>query len=222
MGDMMKKIVLIAGGVQSKVIIDIIKSSTNYEIVGITDPNPKLDNVLGIPILGDDKVLYELYESEVKNAFICIGALGNSHFRNNIYTKLKDIGYNLPVLIHNSASVSPYATIGEGTCVMPGAVINAGANLGSNCIINTNSVVEHDCIIGDNVQISPSAALAGGVKIGNNSFIGIGSSVIQEIEIGSNVIVGAGAVVIDNVPDNVVAVGVPAKVIKQNYSKIQY
>lgn len=212
----MEKIVLIAGGVQSKVIIDIIRSSTNYEIVGITDPNPKLDNMLGIPILGDDKVLYELYGSGVQNAFICIGALENSQFRNDIYMKLKDIGYNLPVLIHNRSVVSPYAIIGEGTCVMPGAVINAGAKISSNCIINTSSVVEHDCIIGNNVQISPNAALAGGVKIGDNSFIGIGSSVIQGIEIGSNVIVGAGAVVIGDLPDNVVAVGTPARIIKQN------
>lgn len=212
----MEKIVLIAGGVQSKVIIDIIKSSHAYDIVGITDPNPKSDDVLGIPIIGDDEVLYELYDNGVQNAFICIGALGNPDFRNSMYAKLKDIGYNLPVLIHNRAVVSSYVTIDEGTCVMAGAVINAGAKIGANCIVNTNSVVEHDCILGDNVQISPSAALAGGVKIGANSFIGIGSSIIQGVDIGRDVIVGAGAVVVDDLPDNVVALGVPARVIKKS------
>lgn len=53
------------------------------------------------------------------------------------------------------------------------------------------------------------------LEIGELSFIGIGATIIQGIKIGKNVTIGAGSVVIDNLPDNIVAVGNPTKVIKK-------
>jgi UDP-perosamine 4-acetyltransferase len=209
----MKRIVLIGAGGHSKVIIDIIKSRNEYDIVGITDKFNR-ENVLNIPIIGDDNILDKLYNDDVKYAFICIGALGNMSVRNVIYNKLKNIGFKLPVLIHKSAIVSNYVNIDEGTCVMPGAIINPEVHIGKSCIINTGSIIEHDCIIGDNVHISPGVKLAGGVKIGNNSHVGIGSSIIQNKVIGNNVTIGAGAVVIKNIANDSVAVGVPTKIVK--------
>lgn len=208
----MKKIVLIGGGGHCKVIIDIIKSIGKYEIVGITDKTN--NSVLDIPIIGDDSILKKLYDEGVDNAFICIGRLNNPNIRNIIYSKLKNIGFNIPVLIHNKAIVSPFAKIDEGTCVMPGVIINAGAIIGRNCILNSGSIIEHDCNIGENTHISPNSSIAGGVNIGFNTHIGIGSSIIEGKVIGNNVTIGAGAVVIDNIKDNSLAVGVPAKVIR--------
>ena len=66
------------------------------------------------------------------------------------------------------------------------------------------------------MDISPGAHLAGNVKVGELSHIGIGASVIQGVKIGRNVIIGAGAVVINDIPDSVTAVGVPARVIKHH------
>ncbi|XOQ58580.1 MAG: Acetyltransferase [Clostridium sp.] len=209
----MKKIVIVGAGGHCKVIVDIIRSINQYEIVGITDKNIK-GKLLDIPILGNDSILKELYDSKVNYAFIGIGGLKNINIRNEIYNKLKKIGFKLPVLIHKKAIVSTYAKIHEGTCVMAGAIINAGTDIGRNCIINTGSIIEHDCKIGNNTHISPNSAIAGGVNIGFNTHIGIGSSIIQQRIIGNNVTIGAGAVVIDNIPNNSVAVGVPAKVIK--------
>ena len=82
-------------------------------------------------------------------------------------------------------------------------------------MINTGSIIEHDCIIGDNTFISPGVILGGNVTIKKNSFIGMGSKIIEGKIIGNNVTIGAGAVVIDDIPDNCTAVGVPAKVIKK-------
>jgi UDP-perosamine 4-acetyltransferase len=211
----MENIVLIGAGGHCKVIIDIIKSTSSFEIYGITDyAKLKGERVLGFPILGTDDELRNIYKSGVKNAFICVGSVGNGEIRDRIYSLLKVIGFNIPVLIHKSAVVSPYASIGSGTCVMPGAVINSGAVIGENCIINTSSIVEHDCTIGRNSHISPGACVAGGVKVGEGSHIGLGASIIQGVTIGNGVIIGAGSVVIDGIRDNVTAVGVPAKIIK--------
>ncbi|HEY8362210.1 MAG TPA: acetyltransferase [Tissierellaceae bacterium] len=214
LGDIMKKIVLIGGGGHCKVIIDIIRSTAEYEIIGITDKNNIGQKVLGVPIIGDDEILEELKNKGVDYAFICVGAIDNIQKRWGIYDKLKEIGFKMPILIHRDAIVSRYALIEEGTCVMPGAIVNSCAYIGKNCIINTSSVIEHDCVIEANTHVSPKAVLGGEVKIGENSHIGMGSTIIQGIRIGNNVTIGAGAVVINDIPDNSVAVGVPAKVVR--------
>lgn len=211
----MKKIVLIGGGGHSKVVIDIIKSNDEFEIVGVTEKNSELNKVSDIPILGNDSILEELFNKGVEYAFICIGVNKDNNLRNILYSKVKDIGFKIPTLIHKQALVSPYAKVGKGTCVMAGAIINSHAQIGINSVINTGSIIEHDCIVGDNTFISPGAILAGNVTIKNNSFIGMGSKIIEGKTIGNNVTIGAGAVVIDDMPDNCVAVGVPAKVIKK-------
>ena len=211
----MEKIVLVGAGGHCKVIIDIIKSASKYDIIGVTDKAYGDEKfVLDIPIIGDDSILEELYNSGVKNAFVCVGALQNIEVRDKIYNNLLAIGFNIPVLIHKEAIVSPYATIAKGTCIMPGAIINPGTFIEENCIINTGVVIEHDCNLQRNTHISPRACLAGGVGVGSNTHIGMGSSIIQLVHIGNNVIIGAGAVVVENIADNVVAVGVPSKIIK--------
>lgn len=210
----MEKIVLVGAGGHCKVIIDIIKSMRKYEIVCITDSKGVGDKIFDIPIIGSDEVLPQVYKGGVRNAFVCLGSINNIGFRDKIYYKLRKIGYEVPKLIHNKAIVSPYAKIEDGTCVMAGAVVNAGAVIQENCIINTSSIIEHDCVIGRNSHISPGANLAGGVKIGDNSHVGMGASIIQGVTIGTNVVIGAGAVVLEDLKDNVTAVGIPSKIIK--------
>lgn len=210
----MKKIVLIGAGGHCKVIIDIIQSNNEYEIIGITNKNNGVSKIYDIPIIGNDDLLKQCLDSGVEFAFIALGGLEDSKIRNKLFNIVKAIGYKIPILIHPKAIVSLNSDIEEGTCIMPGAIINSGVSIGKNCIINSGAVIEHDCIIGHNTHISPNVSIAGGVRIGNDTHIGIGSSVIQNLRIGCNVTVGAGAVVLDNIKNNAVAVGIPAKIIK--------
>ncbi|MEF9934202.1 acetyltransferase [Clostridium sp.] len=205
----MDKILILGGSGHAKVVLDLIESTYKYRIVGFVDKG--VGEVLGFPIVGDDSVLNDFFYKGVKYASI---GIGDNFIRGKLYESLKELGYNIPRLIHNTAIVSNYALIGEGTNILPGVMINASAQIGENCIINTGAIIEHDCKIGNNVHISPGAKLAGGIIIGNNTHIGIGATIMQNIVIGDNVIIGAGAVVIDNIPNNAVCVGVPAKIIK--------
>ena len=97
---------------------------------------------------------------------------------------------------------------------MAGVIINADSEIGDLAIINTGATVDHDCRVSEGVHIAPQCAIAGTVVIGRMSFLGIGTRVIPGVGIGSNVTVGAGGVVIGDIPDNVTAVGVPARIIK--------
>ncbi len=73
-----------------------------------------------------------------------------------------------------------------------------------------------DCVIGDFAHIAPNVSIAGNVSIGEGSQIGIGASIVQGVTIGKWAVVGAGSVILDDVPDYAVVVGVPGKIIKYN------
>ena len=72
----------------------------------------------------------------------------------------------------------------------------------------------HDVCIGEFSNINPGVNLAGNIRIGNLSLIGIGSTIRDNINIGSRVVIGAGSVVITDIPDDSIAYGVPAKIVK--------
>lgn len=121
-------------------------------------------------------------------------------------------------LIHDTAYLPSSAQLGEGVQILPMACISEDTYIGSQSIINTNCTVEHETILGKGVHIMPAATIAGCCRIGDFSSIGTNATVLPRIVIGKNVRIGAGAVVTKNIPDNSVAIGVPAKIIRQEIS----
>jgi len=115
-------------------------------------------------------------------------------------------------IVHPSAIVDPSVTLGDGTVVFAGAVIQPDSRIGRHAILNTGASVDHDCVVGDFVHIGPGARLAGGVTVGEGALLGIGSAVVPGRTVGAWTRVGAGAVVVGDLPPDVVAVGVPARV----------
>ena len=200
-----------AGG-HAKVVIEILRSIREYEIVGLLDTRiePRA-NVLGVEVLGDDSLMAELKGRGIEHAFIGVGSVGDAQPRRQLYETVVGAGFQIVPAIHAGAVVSLTAQIGVGPTIMAGAVVNADAVIGDNVIVNTGAIVEHDCMIGDHTHIATGARLAGGVQVGPGSHIGIGAVVRQEIKIGAGAIVGAGAVVVRDVPDFKTVIGVPAK-----------
>lgn len=212
----MTKIVGIGAGGHAKVILEILRLLSRYEVVGLLDRCEKLRNasVWGIPVLGDDSLLPTLHRRGVRHAFIGVGSVGYPAVRSALYTKATSLGFSMAPAVHPCAVVSPSVVMGNGPMIMAGAVINPDAKLGSNVIINTGAIVEHDCVIEDHVHVASGASLAGGVQVGVGSHIGLGACVREGIAIGRGVIVGAGSVVVKDLPDRVLALGVPARVVK--------
>ena len=205
-------IVLVGGGGHCKVVISIMNKLDTYNITGISDLKENLGKeVLGIQTRFTDDQLLELHDRGIIYAFVTLGSVGNPDNRIRLFEMLKQIGFEIPVIISTEAIVDESVEIDEGTVIMPGAIINPGTKIGKNCIINTGAIIDHDCKIGDHVHIAPGVTLSGLVKIGSGSHIGTGASVIHGIEIGSRVIVGAGSVVVDAIQDNKKVMGLPAK-----------
>lgn len=205
-------IVIIGAGGHAKVVVEIIDSMGIYEIFGCTDL--KKDNTLkeyGIHYVGSDDDLKSIF-GNVKCAAMGVGGISNL-YRQNLYQKIKSMGFQFPVLRHKSCLISKDVSIEEATVIMPGVIINPGTKIGTNVIINTGAVVEHDCIIEDSAQIGPGAILCGGVKIAKRAYIGAGACILPGISIDEDTIVGAGAVVTKNLKSNSKVVGNPAREI---------
>ena len=181
-----------------------IARSNEIQIESIFDDNRDLKEILGL------KVKHSISSEALNNEFII--AIGDNTIRKKVVSNFR--GKIHRALIHESAVVSSSAVLGKGTVMMANASVNGDSVIGEHCIINTGATIEHDCILGNFVHISPNAALAGGVEIGEGTHIGIGAVVIPGIKIGKWVTVGAGAVILKDIPDDVVVVGNPGRIIK--------
>lgn len=197
------KVILYGASGHCKVIIDILNLQ-GIPIELIVDDNPAVVSLVGIPV--------KLCKKFTKQDNLII-AIGDNLIRKKISQKNSATYFKL---IHPKSTISPIATIGNGSVVMAGAIINSDSKIGSHCIINTCALIEHDCTIGDFAHISPKAALAGNVTVGEGTQIGIGAIVVQGIKIGKWATIGAGAVIIKDVPDFAVVVGNPGKIVKFN------
>jgi sugar O-acyltransferase (sialic acid O-acetyltransferase NeuD family) len=199
----MKTIVIFGAGGHTKVIIDLINTLQDYEIVGIYDDS-KEGFFQNIPIIGKIHQINTNYDEYI------IG-IGNNEIREKIYNQYQ----NLPwaVLIHPKSIVAKNAIVNKGTVIFAGAVIQTDVTIGKHCIINTNCNIDHECILSDFTSICPGSTICGNVQIGKLTFIGANSTIIQGITIGNKCLTGAGSVIIKNIENNKKVVGNPGRII---------
>ncbi len=205
------KIILLGGGGHAKVLIDLIRASKKYEIAGVLDPHIAGGKVAGISVLGADDLLQELHDKGIRNVCVGIGSIKDNSKRKRLYENVKQLGFDLPGLIHPESFVSSVAQVSEGAQVMAGATIQTGSTIGINSIVNTGAIIEHHSVIGKHVHICPGVVLSGESFVDDEAFIGVGSTIIQGIKIGKGALVAAGAVVVNDVPNGARVMGAPAK-----------
>lgn len=214
------RFILWGGTGQAKVLADIILLHLNGTVEAIFDINPLTESPLEkTPIYyGIDGYRHWLDQNTSLNQLNAIAAIGGSRGKDryNYFKSFQSDGFITPTLIHPSATVLRNSQIGENCQILAQSVIGANTFIGDACIVNTKASIDHDCIISEGVHVAPGATLCGNIKVGAFSFIGAGAVLLPNISIGVNSIIGAGSVVTKNIPDNVVAFGSPARVIKEN------
>ena len=211
----MENIVLIGGGNQAHYTIDIIEKEGKYNIVGIIDSIHDIgSDRFGYKIIGRQENLPELIkEYKIYGGVISIG---DNWIRNNIFLQVSSLvpNFNFINAIHPSVVIGNNVILGKGIVAMAGCIFNPKSIIGDFTFFATGAQVEHDCIISDFASISAGSITGGYVKLGKYSALTLGVTVLDRLEIGENTVVGAGSLVIKSLPDNVLAYGIPARIIR--------
>lgn len=196
-------LILYGGGGHGKSLIDLIRRTNMYRIVGVIDDGlPAGEMLMGLPIKGGGEALPGLYADGVRMAVNAVGGIGNILVRVQVFHKLAAAGFTCPAVVHPAAVVEPSATLAAGVQVFANAYIGSEVRLGFGCIVNTGAVVSHDCVLEDYANISPGAILAGEVSVGAGALIGMGATINLQARIGAGARIGNGATVKENVPEN--------------------
>jgi len=143
-------------------------------------------------------------------------AIGEPKTRGRLRKEITDSAYMLQSLIHPAAFIGTESKIGDGAIIQFGSFISCNVTIGTNVIIQPNSSIGHDSIIGNDAVISSYVGISGNCKIGERVYIGVSVPIKEKISIGADSIVGMGSVVMRDIPENVIALGNPARAMKNN------
>jgi acetyltransferase EpsM len=208
------QVVIWGAGGHALVVADILRLAGEYDILGFLDdrsPQRRGELFAGGRILGGREQLDTLLTGGVH----LLLAVGDCQARLSLARELGGRGLPFATAAHPRATLAADVRVGAGSVVAAGAVINPATRLGGHTIVNTCASIDHECIVDDGVHVAPGARLAGRVSVGRGTWVGMGAVVLPGVRIGAGTVIGAGAVVLHDVPDGLVAYGVPARVVRR-------
>lgn len=210
----MKEIYALGVGHSTPLFIEIAEAA-GWHIAGLYHYNDERtgESDHGYTILGS---FDDLFRKDIKD--LCfLPTMGDMNIRRDLITKLRQSGAKIPTIIHPTSHISRFAKVAE-----QGVVIGINVELQNDVVVENGVIIRsdvtvcHNTTIKPNVFIGPKALVGAYITIDELAFIGQGSILISEMayHIGANTLVGAGALVTRPLPDNVIAVGSPARIVK--------
>lgn len=198
---MTENVIVLGGGDHCRTIMPML---AEQNVLAIFDANMPAGThpEYGVPLINNDAALMKEFPAGQVQLVNAVGSATTMTPRDRIYREWKTRGYQFLTSVADRVILSPKTTLGEGTQIMPGAMVDINTRTGENCLINAMAAVMHDCVLGDSVHLSPVAILCGHVKIGDCTHVGAGATIIQRVTIGKRCLIGAGAVVTHDIPDD--------------------
>ena len=140
------------------------------------------------------------------------------------------LAYRVAHKLYVKGKFLPARAVSQLARFLTGIEIHPGAQIGKRLMIDHGSgvVIGETCIIGDDCTLYQGVTLGGTGKdtgkrhptLGNNVMVGAGAKVLGPFRIGDGAKIAAGAVVLKEVPAGATAVGIPAKVVRQDGEKV--
>ena len=211
----MSRVIVIGGSDQGRQVLDAIVARGFHTAVGVLDRNLARGALVdGVPVLGSDDDLVACAAEVGADQFVV--AIGDNATRGRVLEQAVAAAPRLEAttIVHPSAVIGHDATIGAGSILLAGCVVGKGTHVGRGALLGIRSSIDHDGVLGDHASLGPGATTGGTVRIGNTTAVGLGANVIHGVTIGADTVIGAGAVVLHDLPDRVVAYGVPARVAR--------
>ena len=214
----MTPLVILGAGRHGRELESYLKEvATPVELLGFIDEARPPGPFGNSKVLGGFEVVPDLMARY--GGVFYITATGDNPSRRRLAALAETAQLTPWTLVHRSAQVGNDSTIGAGSLLAPGVVLTRAVSIGQHVIANVGVTVSHDSEIGNYVNLNPGVTVCGDVVIGEGSYLGAGATVIDKVSIGPDTVVGAGAVVVDDLPAGVLAIGVPARIVRELHSR---
>ena len=171
--------VLIYGSREFAMTVAELVLDCGHEVAGFID-----DFTPGPRVLGTLAQVCQSHPPTTYGMAIAIG-YNNLPARWESFLRVRSLGYNLPPLIHPRAYVAKSATVGAGSMLMAGSLVDVRVKVETLVVVWPGAAVSHDCVVGDNCFIAPNATLCGYVKLGTHCFVGAGAAIVDHCEVPS-------------------------------------
>lgn len=205
--------VIVGAGGHAVSVAETVRSA-GFQLVAFVSVDAVGGTLLGCPILP------EVPGDHAGKGGVIVLAIGDNAVRQRIWNQLRRefSSSAFPAIRHASATVAEDTRLSQGAVIMQGAAIGNRATIGAGVLINTGAILDHESEMKEFSSLAPRAVTGGRVQIGERSAVSIGAVVRHGIRVGRDTVVGAASYVHRDLPDEVVAYGVPARVIR---SRIQ-
>lgn len=193
---MSQSVVLIGNAVAADILRSYLRADPRYEIAASAVDDAYVDkNLLAdLPCVGMSR-LRELFPPERHAIIMATGYDNLNRTRESLFATIQKLGYMALTYIHPDAKVYSGHPVGEGSVILPNAVIEPHARVGANSVIWCNVTVAHHAVVGDHCWVAAGTVLSGQAKVGRNTFVGVNATVANEVEISEYNIVGAAALI---------------------------
>ena len=190
-----------------------VANRLNIKVKGFLDDNTD-SPIDKKPILGpvNQIVIYENCQFIV--------AIANPSIRQKVVNYIdKSFNVSYLTLIDPSAQISlESVSVEPGTLISAGTVVTENVRIGKHCIINKNCSIGHDVFIDDFCTIAPLVGISGNVSLKAKVEVGMGACIRQGVTLNERSLLGMGSVLLQDLPENSVMVGNPAKLLRPNNS----
>lgn len=141
--------------------------------------------------------------------------VGEPLVRHTLYVKIKEAGYKMATLVHPDVTI-PKSSCVDGAVICKYVFISCNTRIGANSLLLPLVCVGHDCDFGESCVVASGAQIAGSVKLGNRVYIGMATAVKETMTVGTDSIVSMSSSVVREIPENVIALGNPARAMRNN------
>ncbi|MEK6758169.1 MAG: biotin/lipoyl-containing protein [Deltaproteobacteria bacterium] len=209
-----KRVAIYGAGLGAKQAMELIKSGTEYDAIGLFDDNLGIKGaqVAGLKVLGGwDDFLESVDDGTIDGIAISL----HSEHRRRLMEKIKGAAPELEhvALVDSRAVVASSVVVSQGAFIEAGSVIGPETYIGEGVIVDNGAVVSHDCHIGAHSHLSPGCSLSGIVRLEGNVLVGVGACINSQVNVGMNVVITPGSAVVSDIPADSVVSGNPARII---------
>lgn len=207
----MNPLILVGAGGLARETLAAARDS--WKVLGFVDDNPALhgQEVDGSPVIGPLDAIHDHPDAQV---VICTARTTDLGSRKRISERLALPVERYATVVHPTASIAAGTVIGAGSVVLAFVVVTAPQEIGQHVVVMPHVTITHDDQVSSYVTFAARVALAGNVSVGEAAYLGSGALVREGLSVGAGALIGMGAVVLENVPDNEVWAGVPARRIR--------